>query len=207
MQAVLFDLYGTLLEFEDDSRPFYELACRTTNQQSAIQQSAIQHALTSNNATLSEFADRIGLPPQPDITTLQTSLEADIQRIQPFSEVIEVLTTLKQHHIKIAVVSNLATPYKQPYYTHGFDALVDVPVFSYDCGYAKPQPEIYRLALQHLNSDPADTLMVGDSFRSDVEGPLQLGIQAAHLVRNDKTSPANNTITSLLEVISMYNIT
>lgn len=202
MQTVLFDLYGTLLEFEDDSRPFYELACRTTNQQSAI-----QHALTSNNATLSDFADQIGLSPQPDIATLQTSLEADIQRIQPFSEVIKVLTTLKQHNIKIAVVSNLATPYKQPYYTHGFDALVDIPVFSCDCGYAKPQPEIYRLALQHLNSDPADALMVGDSFRSDVEGPLPLGIKAVHLIRNGKASPTINSITSLLEVISMCNIT
>lgn len=201
VKAVLFDLYGTLLEFENDSRPFYQLVCRARNQQAAV-----KYALTSHNANLSEFADQIGLALQPDLAALQATLEADLKRIQPFLEVMEVLTTLKRHNIKIAVISNLATPYKQPYYSHGFDALVDVSVFSCDCGYAKPQPEIYELALQNLECAPADALMVGDSFRSDVEGPAQLEIQAVHLIRKGQPSSAKQTITSLLEVLSICHI-
>lgn len=201
VKAVLFDLYGTLLQFEDDSRPFYKLACQAINQQAAI-----KHALTNNNATLSAFADQIGLSVSPDLTALQATLDAELQRIQPFSEVVEVLSVLKQCNIKIAVISNLATLYKQPYYTHGLDALVDVSVFSCDCGYAKPRPEIYKLALQNLACAPSDALMVGDSLRSDVEGPAQLGIQAVHLVRKGQPSPAKQTITSLLEIMPICNI-
>ena len=200
--AVIFDLYGTLLQIPHDSRPFDQLARRA-----AKYRPAIEFALTSSNPTLSDFAANIGLQPQTDASQLQSQLDADIRNIQPFGDAITTLKKLKQHEIKTAVISNLATPYKQPFAHHEFDDLVDVTVFSCDCGQMKPSPEIYQLAAKQLGCDIKDTVMVGDSLRSDVDGPSQIGILGMHLVRDGRSSSAQTVITSLHSVLAKCNIT
>lgn len=200
--AFIFDLYGTLLNISHDSRPFDQLARRADKYRPAI-----EFALTSSNPTLADFAANIGLQPQPDVPQLQSQLDDDIHKIHPFRDAITTLKTLKQHGIKTAVISNLATPYKQPFAYHEFDDLVDVKVFSCDCGQMKPSREIYELAAKQLGCDRNDTLMVGDSLRSDVNGPSQIGIMGLHLVRDGRSSSAQTVITSLHSVLTKCNIT
>ena len=43
----------------------------------------------------------------------------------------------------------------------------------------KPYPEMYRMALQRMNLEIHDTLMVGDMLNTDVKGALDLGMDAA----------------------------
>lgn len=200
--SIIFDLYGTLLQISHDSRPFDQLARRA-----AKYRPAIELALTSSNPTLSDFAANIGLGPQSDVLQLQSQLDDDIRRIQPFDDAIPTLKMLKQHGITIAVVSNLATPYKQPFAQHGIGDLVDVAVFSCDCGEKKPNPAIYQLAAERLECDANDIVMVGDSLRSDVDGPSQVGIMGMHLVRDGRSSSAHTVITSLHSVLAKCNIT
>lgn len=200
--AVIFDLYGTLLHIPHDSRPFHQLARRA-----AQYRLALESALIRNHPTLADFAADICLPSQRDIPRLQSQLDDDIRNIQPFSDAITTLKKLHQYEIKTAVISNLATPYKEPFTNHELDELVDVTVFSCDCGHAKPSPEIYRRAINQLGCDANDCLMVGDSFRSDVDGPAQVGIAGLHLVRDGRSSVARTVITSLDAVLAKCNIT
>ncbi len=201
-KAVIFDLYGTLLQIPYDSRPFDQLARRADKYRPAL-----ESALTSSNPTLAGFAANIGLQPQHDVPQLQSQLDDDIRNIHPFSDAIPTLEKLKQYGIKTSVISNLATPYRQPFVNHNFNELVDVTVFSCDCGHMKPNPEIYQLAAKQLKCDASDVLMVGDSFRSDVDGPSQIGIMGLHLVRDGRSSSAQTVITSLHAVIAKCNIT
>ncbi len=96
-----------------------------------------------------------------------------------------------------AVISNLATPYKKPLADHNLNDLMDVTVFSCDCGVLKPRPEIYQLALEQLGTTADETIMVGDSFKSDVDGPSKIGMMGIHLVRSGGLSRANIVISSL----------
>ncbi len=60
----------------------------------------------------------------------------------------------------------------------------DVPVFaSSSLPAAKPDPRSYLSACAALGTDPADTLMVGDSLRHDVIGAERAGLQARLLDR------------------------
>jgi len=49
---------------------------------------------------------------------------------------------------------------------------------SSDVGCAKPDPEIFRIALERLGTRAADTLFVGDSWENDVVGASEAGMEA-----------------------------
>jgi putative hydrolase of the HAD superfamily len=58
--------------------------------------------------------------------------------------------------------------------TDRFDAIV----VSGELAVGKPDPAIYRHALQLLDASPEETIMVGDSFARDVVGAQAMGIRA-----------------------------
>ncbi|MFC5451986.1 HAD family hydrolase [Paenibacillus aestuarii] len=45
-------------------------------------------------------------------------------------------------------------------------------------GLAKPDPQIYQLALDHFQVQAEETMFVGDSWEADVAGPIRVGMQA-----------------------------
>ena len=46
----------------------------------------------------------------------------------------------------------------------------DIMIISEECGVAKPHPEIFHRALERIQSEPSQTLMIGDSLSSDGQG-------------------------------------
>jgi epoxide hydrolase-like predicted phosphatase len=60
---------------------------------------------------------------------------------------------------------------------YGFEDLVDEIIYSHECGMSKPDPGIYSLACERLQSDPAQMVFLDDS-EPCVAGARQAGIQA-----------------------------
>jgi HAD superfamily hydrolase (TIGR01549 family) len=58
----------------------------------------------------------------------------------------------------------------------GLDGHVDVLLASEEAGVSKPDPAIFRIVLERLACDPADAVMVGDSWAADVAGARAAGI-------------------------------
>jgi len=91
----------------------------------------------------------------------------------------------------VGIVTNNEVPEQEDKLDH-FDLrrLVDFMIVSAGVGVAKPDPEIFRLALAKAGTRPAETVMIGDSWRSDVTGARNSGIRAVwfnrfHLARPD----------------------
>jgi putative hydrolase of the HAD superfamily len=51
---------------------------------------------------------------------------------------------------------------------------------SFYAGVSKPDPAIFRLAVERAGADPTRSLHVGDSVRADVEGARAAGLSAIH---------------------------
>ncbi len=85
--------------------------------------------------------------------------------------------------MKLGLISNLAAPYKEPFYRHNLAAYFDATLFSCDVGVRKPEPEIYLRMAKALSISPASAVMVGDSRRSDYEGAKAVGMEAVLLRR------------------------
>lgn len=97
---------------------------------------------------------------------------------RPISGATALLARLKPY-ARIGVVTNNVVSEQIAKIQHcGLEPFIDVLVASEEAGVAKPDPEIFRLAVERLGCAPEETLMVGDSWEMDI-----LGAQAAGLER------------------------
>ena len=58
---------------------------------------------------------------------------------------------------------------------HGIEPIVDAAFISSDLGYRKPDPEIYRIALDKLDAKPSECIFI-DDYPGRVEVARELGI-------------------------------
>lgn len=80
---------------------------------------------------------------------------------------------------RVAVVSNnLLEEQQEKLQLCALAAYVDALVVSEEVGVSKPDPRIFRIALDRLHCPPADAVMVGDSWSADIEGARAAGIPA-----------------------------
>jgi len=61
-------------------------------------------------------------------------------------------------------------------YRDGIDVLFDNITISYEIGFVKPNPEVYRIASQGVGVSPAECLFVDDS-RINIEAAHKFGMQ------------------------------
>ncbi|MEO0476373.1 MAG: HAD family hydrolase [Planctomycetota bacterium] len=197
--AILFDLYGTLIELTTDTHPYAALARTLRHQDRTL---AINTALTNPNMTLARFAQRCGVSPE-EVHAYCAELESDLANVRLFDDVQPTLQALRDRNVKLALVSNLAAPYKQPVQRLGLERYFDVLIYSCDVRVRKPDPRIYEITLGALNCAAKDAAMVGDSFASDVTGPAAIGIKGIHLTRSGRPTQAEHVITTLRELICL----
>jgi HAD superfamily hydrolase (TIGR01549 family) len=120
-----------------------------------------------------------------------------------YPDVREVLETLRAHGFELAIVSNgwrQAEEAERLGIARYFSAIVG----SVHVGCAKPQPQIFELALRQLGRLPEEAVHVGDDYEDDVVGARSAGIDLVLLDR-DGTSDRNDilTIRSFRELLSL----
>jgi putative hydrolase of the HAD superfamily len=92
----------------------------------------------------------------------------------------ELLGSLRPQ-LRLGIISNFTGALANVCREEGLLPLLDVIVDSAVEGVAKPDPEIFHIALRRLGLPPGDCLMVGDSFDRDVVPAKQLGLRAVWL--------------------------
>ena len=76
----------------------------------------------------------------------------------------------------------------------GLEPAVDFLVTSEEIGVAKPDPSIFRAALERARVRPEEAVMVGDSWASDVVGARRAGIRAVWFNRFREPRPDGPTV-------------
>jgi HAD superfamily hydrolase (TIGR01549 family) len=102
---------------------------------------------------------------------------------------IELLAALSAK-VPIGIVSNNLLAEQLEKIRHcGFEPYLSAVVISEQAGISKPDPGIFRIALQQLACDAGDAVMVGDSWSSDIAGARAAGIRAIWFNRAGEPSP------------------
>jgi putative hydrolase of the HAD superfamily len=97
-----------------------------------------------------------------------------------FDGAIDLLETLAGRHRLGALTNgnaNIARLGLDRYFSFSFSAA--------DVGASKPAPEMFRAALEHTSTMPAQVVHVGDNPLDDVHGAAQLGIATIWVKRGD----------------------
>jgi putative hydrolase of the HAD superfamily len=93
---------------------------------------------------------------------------------------VETVRQLQEMGLRLGIISNAAYP---PFLgwaleRFGLARAFESVVVSADVGWRKPSSEIFHLALNRLNLQPAEVVYAGDDFEKDVAAPKRLGLRA-----------------------------
>jgi putative hydrolase of the HAD superfamily len=130
---------------------------------------------------------QLGLATDPEtMHTYTTALEAGFSRpgaIRAYPEVAEVLTVLRQQGYRLGIVSNWSWNLRDRVHEVGLQDFFEIVWASAYAGCNKPHPAIFRQVLEQMGVAAGRALYVGDSYRHDIVGARNAGIDAALLDR------------------------
>jgi HAD superfamily hydrolase (TIGR01549 family) len=115
-----------------------------------------------------------------------------------YEDVLPTLALLREHDLKLGLVSNTGRDLNRFVAHHGLD--VDAAVASGAHGKTKPHPAIFHAALERLEVEPADAVMVGDSPDDDVAGAEAVGMTGILLDREGRYPDVEGRLGDLREL-------
>lgn len=169
-KAVLFDLYGTLVQIQNPISPYREIM-RLCNLSGSDKQKFKTFAMTTK-LSIDEICKEFGVSLGADAKSkFEADIGLELKSITIKQDTSDILNKAKALGLKTAIISNLAKEYGVASYL--FD--VDLRVLSFEAGMLKPSPEIFQFALEHFGLKAKDCLMIGDKDELDIEPFRKLG--------------------------------
>lgn len=101
--------------------------------------------------------------------------------VRVYEDAVETLGSLRERGLKIGLISNTMWPgdyHLREMARFGLLPYFDHTLFSADVGLWKPQPEVYYLALGALGVSAENAFFVGDTPQHDIVGAQAAGIRA-----------------------------
>ncbi len=223
IRAVIFDLFGTLVEnfsFRRHQDVLSEMASRLSaphedfirlwvNETWNLRGTGVFPTVEAN---LDHVCRKIGLRPDP--VKVKEALHAEFEftrrSLAPREESILVLSGLRMLGYNTGLVSNCSPDVPVLWPQTPFAPFIDVAVFSCSAGILKPDSRIYHLACERLGVTAEDCLYVGDGSDGELSGAASVGMRPVLLrIAVDDTYDANRedwrgpSVTSLKEILPL----
>lgn len=213
--AILFDMGYTLIYFDPPQEIIVQKALRALGVERTVEEinSAVEivwgnyyrHAETvtfpasQSYDRESELALTKGLVVQLGLDVDQQALQVYTHSIEssfsqpgvlrPYPEVMEVLAFLQEQGYRLGIVSNWSWNLRDRVAQAGLESYFDVVWASAYAGCNKPHPGIFQQAMAQMEVTPDSVLYVGDSYRHDVVGARNAGIDVVLLDRDGQVEP------------------
>jgi HAD superfamily hydrolase (TIGR01549 family) len=132
-----------------------------------------------------------GADAKPDLSTALASTYRETYRAsrRAVAGAAALMSAIKRR-ARIGIVSNnLLEEQQEKLQICGLDVFVDALIVSEEAQVSKPDPAIFRVALDRLEVEPSQAVMIGDSWPADVEGARAAGIRAIWFNPNDAPAP------------------
>jgi putative hydrolase of the HAD superfamily len=121
-----------------------------------------------------------------------------------YDDAAPVLRGLQERGLKVGVISNSHRSLDAFREHFSLNGLIHVSVSSSEHGYMKPHRSIFDAALERAGVTAAESMMVGDSLKHDVEGALKAGMRAVLLRRSGEVPP--DLPASLAVIRTLYEL-
>ena len=194
-EAVIFDLYGTLIDellHPESNRVVYE---RTRNDMADMlgvdrERFAKEWADTSyqrmvgvfpsTEAYLLHISGNLRVEPSKNQLSAGANIRLEYIRssLTPRPGVVETLSDLGNRGYKVGLITNCTKEVSLLWDSTPFACMFDAAILSSDVGRAKPDPRIYALAAERLGVVAEDCLYVGDGSDGELSGATRAGMTA-----------------------------
>jgi putative hydrolase of the HAD superfamily len=216
-KAVIFDLFGTLVEkfpvdesidvlvemaavLKVSSDEFVRLWFDTFNERHS-------GCFPDLESDIEYVSGRMGVRPEPEQlkTAAQINLDYVATHIVPLPGAVELLEYLKSNGYKIGLVSNWSDEVPTVWEDIPLSKYFDTSVFSCKAGMMKPDPRIYTMALEQLSLEPEACIYIGDGDSSEIAGASEVGMTAVLVSGSEPEDWQGKRITSLEEVRALLD--
>jgi HAD superfamily hydrolase (TIGR01509 family) len=106
-----------------------------------------------------------------------------------YDDAFPALRSLRERGVKTALVSNCSHSTRPVVERLGLDTAFDRVILSYETRAMKPDPAIYRAALEQLGGVPAERALFVDDQPQYCDGSSSIGLDARLLLRANEDSP------------------
>jgi putative hydrolase of the HAD superfamily len=219
--CLLFDLFGTLVEYAADRRGVEypathryctDLGLALTAEQfldewdSAFAACEAAGRETQREFVMTDVADRFAARVGAELSGTEKNRLIDHfmkewgDPIRPVAGIGSMLGRLGQHY-RLGLVSNTHHSVFVRNMLRAFDLEqhFEVVVLSAEFGTPKPSPEIFAHALSQMDMAPEETVYIGDSFEHDYVGATAAGMNC-YLIGNHARVPARRQLRSILDL-------
>ena len=214
IKGVIFDIHSTLID-QGDADEWLELALRAAphDLSSAERRDLVTFLdVLWEGARISDpdssrdlsfdahsrvFHELIAAGPRVDASLSRVLYDVMLDTWHAYDDTLPTLRALQEAGVRVCLVSNAGVPIADVLEREGITALVDGVVLSYEVGVVKPNPEIFRVALELLGLSAASVLMVGDNAHDD-GGGSGLGVRTLILPRTRGPIHGLNAVTALV---------
>ena len=134
------------------------------------------------------------------------------RHVKPDLEVNDFLASLNERGLPWGIVTNGSSNQHVKCRAAGLTRLAPFIIVSEEAGYAKPDPRIFRDALQATGiKKPSQVMFVGDNPIADIDGSKRCGMQAAWVQRGRQyptdLQPPDHIIDCVTEVQDIISVT
>jgi 2-haloacid dehalogenase len=196
IQAVVFDAYGTLFDVQSPvSKLSAEIGERATSLGLLWRQKQLEYTwLRSLMGTHADFwvvtrdaLDFALAEFEINDTGLADELMTLYLNLEPFPEVKEALTHLRQRGKRLAILSNGSPSMLDATVRHaGLDKIFEHVLSVEEVGIYKPSRRVYRLAMQKLHIQDAPSVCFVSANTWDAQAAAQFGFQVVRIARVPK---------------------
>ena len=186
-KAVIFDLFGTLIDLPDYPENRDEMADVLRIDRTVFERAwaeAMHDLMTGRfspiEVGLMHICRRLGVYPGEERIKASARLRLEYSRgwFIPRPGVVETHAILRKRGYKVGLVSNCMEEVAQVWDSTPLAPLFEVVVLSCEVGLAKPNPRIYALATDRLGVEAQDCLYVGDGSDGELSGAERAGMTA-----------------------------
>jgi beta-phosphoglucomutase family hydrolase len=167
VKAVIWDMDGVIA----DTAPYHLTAWRGTFQKRGVEftEEDFKHSFGLRNDTI--IRNILGEEVSPNkIEVISREKEADFRRrigqdLRPLPGVISLLTSLKEHEVKVALASSAPIENIRLLITGlGIDSCFQAIVSGKDVTEGKPSPQAFLLAAQKVGVEPPNCIVIEDAI-------------------------------------------
>jgi len=182
-RAVVFDLYGTLI---DDATPEdYERFLAETARAIGADPEGFRVAWEAND--LARYTGPIdscfeSICAGLGVVDFQPALNLRLERMRsllvPRPDALATLRALRERGLRLGMISNASSELSALWAGSVLAPLFDAAFFSADEGMMKPDRRLYERMAQALGVEPADCVFVGDGAYRELQGAQAVGMTA-----------------------------
>ncbi len=164
---------------------------------------------TTSDCIFNEILKSWGI--QTDLYALKSGFYSFFKAdAEPYPETIDTMEKLKQHGIKIGILTDVAYGMDNEISLEDISVLsdyIDIAITSVDVGYRKPNSAGYVKLLESLEISPNGMIFIGDEEK-DIIGAQKLGIVSALINRSKeiKDFGQDYTLESLSDILSILDL-